>query len=42
MATIIDIVDYIIALKQELQNKDNIIKQLQSQLETNNNKNKND
>ena len=41
MATIIDMVDYIIVLKQELQNKDNIIKSLQQQLETYKN-NKND
>ena len=37
MATIIDLVDYIIVLKQELVKKDNVIQALQSQIENINN-----
>jgi hypothetical protein len=41
MPTIIDMVEYIIALRQEVNKKDSIIQQLNQQLETNN-KGKND
>jgi hypothetical protein len=41
MPTIIDMVEYIIALRQEVNKKDNIIQQLNQLLETNNKGKKN-
>jgi hypothetical protein len=42
MPTIVDLMDYVIALKQEIGKRDDIIQSLQKQLETNNKENDSD